>query len=90
MSHWLPCADASSLVLRPGGTQPGHSRLHEHQQADKIAEQLLPLCRWTLPFKPQGVGYWTWLWLDEDLRVMEGSKGSMFIHRRIPDGSIKP
>ncbi len=30
-------------------------------------------------------GYVDWLYLDEDIRITRGSKGSLFIHRREPE-----
>ena len=32
-------------------------------------------------------GFIDWLYLDEDLRVTRGSKGSLFVHRREPEGT---
>ena len=40
-------------------------------------------CRIPLPFGNNATpGYVEWLYLDEDLRITRGSKGSYFIHTR--------
>lgn len=40
-------------------------------------------CRIPLPFGNNSEpGYVEWLYLDDDLRIMRGSKGSYFIHTR--------
>lgn len=39
-------------------------------------------CRIPLPFNNVAPGYIEWLYLDEDLRITKGNKGSYFIHTR--------
>lgn len=39
-----------------------------------------------LPLPVKGTGYVDWLYLDEQLRITKGSKGSLFVHVREPDG----
>lgn len=39
-------------------------------------------CRIPLPLKFAAPGYIEWLYLDEDLRITKGNKGSYFIHTR--------
>ena len=41
------------------------------------------LRRIPLPFNNVAPGYIEWLYLDEDLRVTRGNKGSYFIHTRM-------
>jgi PAP_fibrillin len=42
----------------------------------------LSLRRIPTPFRQEKVGYVDWLYLDEDLRITRGNKGSVFIHTR--------
>jgi hypothetical protein len=41
-----------------------------------------------VPLGVKGTGYVDWLYLDEDLRVTKGSKGSLFVHVREADGTV--
>ena len=41
-------------------------------------------CRIGLPIKASEPGYTDWLYLDEELRISRGNKGSLFIHTRLP------
>eukprot|EP00983_Pelagomonas_calceolata_P010788 348815-Pelagomonas_calceolata.AAC.1 len=41
--------------------------------------------RQTKDGEPEPPGWVEWLYLDDDLRVTQGSKGSLFVHRREED-----
>lgn len=39
-------------------------------------------CRFALPIKNQAPGFIDWLYLSKDVRITQGSKGSLFVHTR--------
>ena len=47
-----------------------------------VLKYLSIACRIKLPIKPDGDGYVDWLYLDDNLRVTRGNKGSTFVHVR--------
>ncbi|KAG1662067.1 hypothetical protein FOA52_005314 [Chlamydomonas sp. UWO 241] len=40
------------------------------------------------PRSASNPGFVDWLFLDDDLRITRGSKGSLFVHTREPDGAV--
>ena len=43
---------------------------------------LCTLCRVPLPIKQTETGFVDWLYLDGNLRITRGNKGSLFVHTR--------
>ena len=41
-----------------------------------------------VPLPVKGTGFVDWLWLSEGMRITRGSKGSLFVHVREPEGAV--
>lgn len=61
--------------------------LSYHVCAVSLGPETAALCRIPLPrgdrsASQQGPAYVDWLYLDDDLRITRGSKGSLFVHTK--------
>lgn len=73
----------ASLAPRAAGHEsPGASpRLHPSRCLPQVLLELGGL-KLELPLQRDPRGFITWQYLDDDLRISTGNKGSMFIHVR--------